>query len=191
MSASQTSTSSIGTAAEIYLADAARFGEIVHAGGDWAGASPCEGWTAADVVGHVIDTERDFLTRHDVDLPARPGGDPAQAWDAHLAAVTAALTPELLSREFDGFFGPTTIGDTLTQFYAWDLMVHRWDLARALGVPTSFSDAELQRLEESIPAPGTPMYDAFYSGGICNPPLPIPEGASRETAILAALGREA
>lgn len=201
MSTSQTSTadstSDIGAeareraagAAETYRADAARFGEVVHAGGNWAGASPCDGWTAADVVAHVVDTERDFLARHDVDLGARPDGDPASTWDAHLAAVAAVLTPDLLSREFDGYFGPTTIGATFAQFYAWDLVVHRWDLARALGVPTSFTDAELDRLEASIPDPGTPMYEAFYSEGICRPPLPVPDGASRETAVLAALGR--
>lgn len=177
--------------AETFRADAARFGQVVRAGGDWDGASPCDGWTARDVVDHVIDTQRDFLARHDADPGDRPDGGPERSWQAHLAVVERVLTPELLSRRFDGFFGLTTVGATLVRFYAWDLVVHRWDLARGLGVPSSFSDEELDRLEASVPEPGTPLYEGFYGEGICRPPLPVPDDASRQVAVLAAFGRRA
>ena len=30
----------------------------------WDAPSPCSGWTGRDVVAHVVDTQRDYLTRH-------------------------------------------------------------------------------------------------------------------------------
>ena len=36
----------------------------------WTDPSPCDGWSARDVVGHLIETQRDFLTGHGVDLGA-------------------------------------------------------------------------------------------------------------------------
>ena len=38
------------------------------------------------------------------------------------------VTDGLPRREYDGFFGRTTIGATLDNFYGFDLVVHGWDL---------------------------------------------------------------
>ena len=81
----------------------------------WASPSPCEDWTAADVVGHVVGTQRDFLTTHGVDLGAAPdvATDPAAAWRDHAKRVAEVLADDAVTtREFDGFFGPTTVGAT-------------------------------------------------------------------------------
>ncbi len=40
----------------------------------WACPSACEGWTAQDVLDHVIDTQREVFARHGMDLGARPSG---------------------------------------------------------------------------------------------------------------------
>ncbi|WP_199583032.1 maleylpyruvate isomerase family mycothiol-dependent enzyme [Blastococcus sp. TF02-09] len=47
----------------------------------WGEPSPCEGWTAADVVAHMVDTQRDFLGQRGVELGAAPdvAADPAAA----------------------------------------------------------------------------------------------------------------
>src|SRR5699024_257252 len=42
---------------------AAPFTAEVEAVADWDAPSPCEGWSARDVLAHVIDTEQEFLTR--------------------------------------------------------------------------------------------------------------------------------
>lgn len=172
-----------------FLTDAARFGDVVAAGGDWDGASPCDGWAANDVLDHVIDTERDFLARHGSDLGDAPVGDPADRWSRHLTAVRAQLTADLVATGFDGHFGPTTVGDTLRDFYGFDLLVHRWDLGTALGHEIELSEPELERLEAAVPEPGTPLHAAFYSEGICKPALPMPPDATRQTRVLAAFGR--
>lgn len=174
-----------------FLVDADRLGAVVAAGGDWSGASPCEGWTATDVLDHLISTERGFFSQHGVDLRAEPAGEPAERWRAHLAALRSVLTEDLVATEYDGYFGRTTVGESLRDFYAFDLLVHRWDLGTGLGQAVELTDEELERIEAMIPEPGAPMFEAFYREGICRDPLPVPAQASRQAAVLAKLGRRA
>jgi uncharacterized protein (TIGR03086 family) len=156
----------------------------------WSSTSPCEGWTAADVVGHLIDTQRDFLGRHGVDPGPAPdvAADPAAAWRAHAARVAAALADDAVpAREFDGFFGPTTVGATFVQFYVWDMLAHRWDVARAVGADAGLTDAELDRMEAGADSFGP----ALYTDGICRPAVEVPDDADRATRVLGRLGRAA
>ena len=99
----------------------------------WTADSPCEGWTGRDVVGHVIDTQREFFSHHDIDAgPAPSLDDPAAAWHTHRDTVAGLLAdPTVGERTFDGHFGPTTIGETLIRFYGFDMVAHRWDVATA------------------------------------------------------------
>lgn len=152
----------------------------------WDADSPCEGWTARDVLAHLIDSERDFFSGHGVELPARPAlDDPSAAWSAHAGAVRALLAdPEMPARPFDGHFGPTTIGDALLQFYGFDLVAHRWDLAAVTDTPYRFTDAELDGLEQSIAGWG----EALYMEGICKR-AETGGDADRQSRVLAALGR--
>ena len=150
----------------------------------WAAPSPCAGWTAADVVEHLVDTQRDFLAKQDVDLGPRPEGDPAELWAAHRGAVLA-VDDEVWHREYTGFFGPTTVGATLVDFYGFDLVVHRWDVARAVGRDVRFSEAEMDDAERAIASFG----EHLYAEGICARPVPVPDGADRQTRLLARLGR--
>jgi uncharacterized protein (TIGR03086 family) len=156
----------------------------------WASPSPCEGWTAADVVVHLIDTQRGFLSSHGVDLGGAPdvAADPAAAWHEHARRVAAALADEAVAaRAFDGFFGPTTVGAAFEQFYVWDMLVHRWDIARAVGADASFTDQELDRIEAGADSFGP----ALHMDGICRPAVEVPEDADRDVRVLARLGRAA
>ncbi|ANE81909.1 hypothetical protein A7U43_23930 [Mycobacterium adipatum] len=152
----------------------------------WDRPSPCEGWTARDVLAHLIDSERDYLTGHGLPLPARPDlDDPAAAWSAHRAAVAELLADgSVAARGFDGHFGPTTVGDALLQFYGFDLIAHRWDLAAVTETPYRFTDRELDTLERSIAGWG----EALYLDGVCKR-AEIPDRADRQARVLAALGR--
>jgi len=166
-----------------------RFGAVVDAvpTDRWTAQSPCEKWTAADVVDHVVDTQRDFLSRHQIDAGTRPDGSPQQLWDAHLRAVRDALADEeVLETRFEGFFGPTTIGATLADFYGFDLVVHRWDLARAAGSDSEFSVGEMDLLETSIAGFG----EHLYADGVCANPVPSAPDSTRQERLLATLGRQ-
>jgi len=171
-----------------FYADAAdRFTDTVAATDDWSATSPCEGWTAADVVDHVVDTERQFLSGHDADVGERPSGSPAEVWAAHLDVVRPLVTEDFRSREYDSFFGRSTIGATLDNFYGFDLVVHGWDLGAATGRPTIFTDAEMDVLEQAIVGFG----DHAYDEGVFLQPVDVSEDADRQTKLLARMGRDA
>ncbi len=154
----------------------------------WSRPSPCEGWTARDVVRHLIETQRDFFTGRGLDLGPAPDldADPAAAWRGHGPAVQDLLDRTQAGElAYDGYFGPTTVGRTLVDFYVPDMVVHRWDVAVAVDGDTRLTDDELDRLESAIEAWGP----AMYSDGVCQAALTPPDGASRQVRLLARMGR--
>lgn len=165
-----------------YRAKAEAFAALLD--GDPAAPTPCAGWTVADVVDHLVDTQRAFLGHH-ADLGPRPAGDPAALWAEHVATV-AALPDDLWPREYDGYFGRTSVGATLVDFYGFDMVVHRWDVARALSRDDRFTDGELDQIESSIGIFG----DAMYADGVCRPAVAVPDGRSRQDRLLALMGRD-
>lgn len=172
-----------------FLSDADTFTDLVDTPDpDWGAASPCAGWTAADVVDHVVDTQRDFLQQRGADLGPAPTGGPAERWHDHLAQVRRVLADEAFATsEYDGFFGRTTVADSMARFYGFDLLVHGWDLARALGRETAWDDAEMDRIDDALDGFG----DNLYLEGICAPALDVPDDAPREVRLLARMGRAA
>ena len=155
----------------------------------WAHPSPCGEWSAVDVVGHLIGAQRDFFTTHGVDLGELPDvvPDPAAAWRQHAQRIAGALADDAVpTRKFEGFFGPTTVGAAFEQFYVWDMLVHRWDVARAVGIDAGLTDDELDRIEAGADSFGP----ALYMDGICRPAVPAAPGADRTSQVLARLGRQ-
>lgn len=155
---------------------------------EWERPTPCEGWTVRDLVEHLIVSQRDFLMARDLAIPTWSLDDPQQAWAEHTQAVLGLLDdPSVGAREYDGHFGRTTIAATMASFYGWDLLVHRWDLARALGADDRFSERELDQIESALDGFG----DALYGPGICAAPVEVAETESRQVRLLARLGRDA
>jgi uncharacterized protein (TIGR03086 family) len=156
----------------------------------WTSPSPCAGWTARDVVGHLVETQREFLTGRGLDLGPAPdvAADPAAAWRDHAKRVLAAIADDaVVGASYEGFFGPTTVGATFEQFYVWDMVVHRWDVARSVGADAGLTDAELDRIERGADSFG----EALHMEGVCGPAVPTGPGADRVTRVLARLGRTA
>lgn len=154
----------------------------------WASASPCEGWSARDVLEHMVSTQRDFCARHDLALGPAPDltSDPAGGWRAHASQLDAVLADdEVPARGYDGYFGPTTLGADLEQFYVWDMLVHRSDIAAATGADAGLTEAELDDVEAGADSFGP----ALHSEGICGPPVEVPADADRQARVLARLGR--
>lgn len=164
------------------------FTAVLAATTDWDTPTPCEGWAVRDIVDHVIDTQRDFLTARDLPLPGSPDrSNPAEAWRQHRAAVDAAIADDaVLDTGYDGFFGPTTIGATLADFYGWDLVIHAWDIARSTGLDWQPDDAEVTRLGATADGWGP----ALHMEGVCGPEVPVADDATPQERLLARLGRD-
>lgn len=174
-----------------------RFTEVLDAvdasGGHWDAPSPCEGWSARDVVAHVLESQRAFLDQHGLagqDLDAAPEPDltdPAAAWRAQRAHVTSVLAVDgVAAREYDGYFGPTTIAATMADFYGWDLVVHGSDVARATGQEWSVSEDEAADLHATADGWGP----ALHSEGVCADAVEVGPDASVTDRLLARLGRD-
>ncbi|WP_341927926.1 maleylpyruvate isomerase family mycothiol-dependent enzyme [Nocardioides psychrotolerans] len=177
------------TTSQSYLTDADTFTALLATpDADWGAASPCEGWSAADVIAHVVDTQRDFLAQRDAEIGERPTGTPPEVWAAHDAVVRRLLADDsFTATEYAGFFGPTTVGETLTRFYGFDLLVHQWDVARALGRDVTWDDAQMDRIDQALDGFG----EHLYGEGICRPALDADADAPRQTRLLARMGRAA
>lgn len=109
---------------------------------DWDRPSPCAGWRAIDVVGHVGLAVRfgtqllgdDRPVWEPVDPPGRAvEDDPCRWWQALVEPAREAVRGVDLSRVVDSPLGRRSIGEGLS-FPALDLFVHAWDLGRVVGV---------------------------------------------------------
>lgn len=155
---------------------------------DWNQPSPCAGWTARDVLFHVVDTQRDVMMRagHDLGLPPYLDNPPI-GWRTHAEAVARLLAdPNVSAQEVPTPGGTGALGEVMSLFYGFDMLVHRWDLARAGGLEAAWSDAELDEIEAALDAFG----QGLYGEGICAPPVDVPPDAARADRLLARMGRD-
>lgn len=156
--------------------------------GAWATPTPCEGWTALDLVRHVVDSQNLFfglIGKPPVVAPS-VDDDPLAAWRTTSGAVLADLEdPVASSIEFDGFFGRTRFDAAVDRFLSLDLVVHRWDLAHGLGLDDAIAPADIARATAAAEQFG----DAMRGPGAFGPALEAPEGADEQTRLLALLGR--
>lgn len=155
----------------------------------WWASSPCEGWSARDVVRHVVETHGMFLGfvgRSLIPVAPSADDDPAAAFGAARATVQADLDdPERAGAEYDGFGGRSTFAEGVDRFLCFDLNVHGWDLARAAGLDASIDPDELLRLRADAEAFG----DALRGPGAFGPAVEAPPDADEQTRLLAFLGR--
>lgn len=176
--------------ADRYRRNAQRFTDVVRAVPDdgWDADSPCEGWTARQVLEHVVESQHGFLARFDL-APAVDGeDDPRDRWDLVRDGIQRGLDdPEAAAITYDGMFGETTFADTVDQFMSADLTVHSWDVARAAGLSEheAIPEDEVRRLDERL----RPMGDTIRMPGVFGPEVPVPDDAPAQDRLLGFLGR--
>lgn len=176
------------TSLDLWRKNAGPFGALVSRTTDWDAPTPCEGWTARDLVEHVVSTGRDFLERHGLAGAAGDTPDPEKQWLEHERRVAELLSdPAVADREFAGYFGPSTLGETLAGFYGGDLIVHRWDLATSQGLDAELSEEDLAAVDAAMDGFG----EQAYGPGLFAPPVPVPDGADLRRRVLARTGRRA
>src|SRR5262249_39524861 len=112
------------------------FARRVHGVQDWSAAAPVAGWTATDVVAHLVDWSRGFVASgSEVQLPdvPSPAVQPARRWDAPQRAIQDLLdTPASAEAEFaNPHTGSMPLAQAIARFSTSDVFMHTWDLARA------------------------------------------------------------
>ena len=176
--------------ADRYRRLAERFTRVVDAvpDGSWSAASPCEGWTARQVLEHVIESEHGFLARFDRAPVTEEDAGVTDRWSAVREAVQASLDdPDVAGTTYEGHFGETTLAETVDGFFSPDLVVHAWDIARAAGLEDlePMPDDEVARIDTRLRAMG----DAIRSPGAFGPEVAVPDDAPAQHRLLGFLGR--
>jgi uncharacterized protein (TIGR03086 family) len=163
----------------------------------WERPSPCAGWSALDVLGHVgFATEfgTKLLRSETPDFSGFPDpprsavtGDPQQWWQGMVAPAKEAVRGVDLTRVVDSPIGKRSIGDGLS-FPGVDLFIHGWDLAHSVGsdvvIPADAMDFAHQVLD---PIPDQQK----RSPRVFGPEKNVPTDASPQVRFLAWAGRDA
>lgn len=166
--------------AELHLAVCRRFGEAVRsAHGKWDRRSPCDEWDARAVLEHVIGFH-DVLVLRPLGLkPSRPREDPQVRWQLTYDSLAEALAP-----------GRATLLDTqLIPKLTRDVLVHTWDLARAVGADDRLDPGWCELCYADLPAdPQTSSPSGMFKA-----PLAVDNETSEidlQARLLARLGRD-
>jgi uncharacterized protein (TIGR03086 family) len=156
--------------------------------GAWSNSSPCEDWTALQVMDHVIGNARAWINKLDgVEHEERTVTDPSAEWAAARADVEAALAdPERATKVIDGPFGPMPYEQLVGRLQCMDMLIHTWDLARATG-----GDEKVDEQAAIGALSGLKPMDAMLRRpGLFGPAVEPPPGADPVTELMCFVGRK-
>jgi uncharacterized protein (TIGR03086 family) len=166
----------------------------------WADQSPCEKWTARDVVDHIVGMHDHVLGTTDRPRAAAPpvADDPLAAFRAARADAEEVLAdPALRGVECDTPIGRMTVEQHIDQVLSDDLVPHRWDLARATGQDDIIDPADVERLWATTWAIPAELMERYRTPGafgpgieVFGPEVPVPEGAPLQRRLLGLIGRD-
>ncbi len=164
--------------------------------GSWGLATPCDGWSVRELVNHVVAGNRRAAylldgASHDeasalVDRDLL-GDDALGAFDQSLAAqVRAFAQDDALERACETAIGEISARQLL-RFRTTDLVVHSWDVARAIGTNESLNaplvEHAWKEMEPMVPVLGS---TGFFGDG---PSGTLPQDAPTQLKLLDASGR--
>ncbi|NRQ48758.1 TIGR03086 family metal-binding protein [Aeromicrobium stalagmiti] len=168
---------------------AANFTDRVAGTADWDAPAPVDGWTARDVVDHLVTWLPGFLAGGGVALPPGPvvADDPVAAWHHHADAVQALLESPRASEEFTHpHAGTQVLGQAVDSFYVADVFMHTWDLARATGQDDTLDAGFCEALLSGM----TPIEELLRGSGQYGPAVAVPDGAPVQDRLLGFIGRD-
>ncbi|OBH52528.1 maleylpyruvate isomerase family mycothiol-dependent enzyme [Mycobacterium sp. E2479] len=163
---------------EFHLTVCLRFGAAVAAAnGKWDRPSPCDAWDARGVLEHVIGFHDVLLLRPLGLKPDRPRDDPGVRWQLTYDSLTEAL----------GSGGATQLDQyRLMPNLTRDVLVHTWDLARAVGADDRLDPAWCEALSAGLPSDP----QALAAPGMFGAPVPVGDETDAQARLLAWLGRD-
>ena len=154
---------------------------------DWSKLTCCDGWDVAALVEHAIGAQRmvpkALGATGDIDTT---GDDLVQVWNTVRAAADAALSvPGAFDQTVKLPFGEMRAADGFG-FPFGDLLIHTWDLARAIGD----DDHLLPEACTMVLAQLEPIDALIRSPGVFGPRLQPAPDADIQNQLLAFVGRQ-
>ncbi|MBO0715439.1 MAG: TIGR03086 family protein [Acidimicrobiales bacterium] len=179
-------------AAERYQLIAGAFDARVQAAppDTWNDQSPCTEWKARDVVAHVVDNHRRLIAEvaGTEPKPMTAEEDPKAAWTSAYATMRQLTEdPGAMAHSVHGPMGEMPLEQMLPQFVCMDMLVHTWDLARAVGGDERLNQEAVREAYETV----KPMDAMIRQPNVFGPKLDPPPGADVQTEFLYFLGRRA
>ena len=167
------------------------FTERVDATKDWDAPAPVDGWTARDVVDHLVTWLPGFLSGGaGIELPKGPSAtdDPVAAWHAHFDTVQVLLDDPATAAKVlsNPHTGDVPLPAAIDQFYTTDVFMHTWDLARATGQDDRLDPDFCAQLVTGM----APMDELLRSSGQYGPKVAVPDDADAQTQMLGFIGRD-
>ena len=157
----------------------------------WDLPAPPEGWTARDVVRHLVEWFPAFLRAGaGITLPYGPSvdDDPVRAWTVHCDGVQAVLDdPATPSRVLTNeHLGEVPLDVAIDRFYTADVFMHTWDLSRATGQDETLDPDKCAQLLEGM----QPLDALLRTSGQYGERVPVPDDADVQTRLIAFIGRQ-
>jgi uncharacterized protein (TIGR03086 family) len=175
----------------------AAFGRLVEQVGDgqWCQPTPCADWNVRQLVNHLVYENRwavplfagktvaDIGDTFDGDLL---GADPVAVWRESAAEATNAIdASEAMTCIVHLSFGDVT-GEEYGHQLVADLLIHGWDLARAIGADESLDPTLVDHVADWFSG----WEDGYRAAGAIGPRQPVSRG-DHAAELLAAFGRHA
>lgn len=167
------------------------FSDRVRGTRDWAAPAPVDGWTARDVVDHLVGWFPSFLAAgSDVKLPPGPAvdDDPVAAWLHQCDAVQAVLDDPATAGKVltNQHIGEVPLDQAIDTFYTSDVFMHTWDLARATGQDDRLDPELCARMLVGM----EPLDEVLRQSGQYGPKVPVPADADVQSRLLGFIGRD-
>jgi uncharacterized protein (TIGR03086 family) len=152
---------------------------------DGARPSPCEGWSAMDVVNHAIGVVVQVTNLVGTALPDDDASSGLVRYDAAVADLRGKVAdPVLGTTQVDSPFGTMALKQLVSGIVIHDLLVHTWDLARAVGADERLDDELVTHTLASM----TPFDEVLRDHGFAAS-VPVDADADEQTKLLCFLGR--
>ena len=151
--------------------------------------TPCAEWTVSELIGHLVDNNRRLLRQVGAEVPERTG-DPRADYRASADALVRAFADDaaLAVRVPMPVAGRDVSGRTALTVHFSDVLVHGWDLARAVGADHAF-DPELAAAAAEIVGR---FPDAVWTedGALFAPQRAVDPAADPSSRLLGLTGRD-